>query len=304
MKERSWQSDGYRYGFNGKENDSDWEVQDYGFRIYKPEISKFLSVDPLTQSYPWYTPYQFAGNQPIWAIDLDGLEEARFDILNDWNAASKLAKTDEEKIRIYNSLHYPHNEGLKKASNAAFKNGFNHYLPQKLIDHYSYGNGKPYTLTKQEMIDTNPEPMGIGGLTTEEQNKHYSEVNSMKVGEKRLISREVLGGSNTSGALGKHFVLFVGVLIKTGDSPIDWTFEGHMQFTDVWDFDARNDRPWGAEFLVGTARVALMGKGFTIRSVWVPVKQKGDEVNVDWFEKEKTSTETIPNAVVEEITNK
>lgn len=33
-----------------------------------------LSVDPLTKSYPWYTPYQFAGNMPIVAIDLDGLE--------------------------------------------------------------------------------------------------------------------------------------------------------------------------------------------------------------------------------------
>jgi hypothetical protein len=33
-----------------------------------------VSVDPLTQSYPWYTPYQFAGNVPIAAIDLDGLE--------------------------------------------------------------------------------------------------------------------------------------------------------------------------------------------------------------------------------------
>ncbi len=74
MKERSWQSEKYRYGFNGKENDSDWEVQDYGFRIYKPELGKFLSVDPLTQSYPWYTPYQFAGNMPIIAIDLDGAE--------------------------------------------------------------------------------------------------------------------------------------------------------------------------------------------------------------------------------------
>jgi RHS repeat-associated protein len=75
MKERSWQSEGYRYGFNGKENDSDWEVQDYGFRIYKPELGKFLSVDPLTQSYPWYTPYQFAGNMPINSIDVDGAEE-------------------------------------------------------------------------------------------------------------------------------------------------------------------------------------------------------------------------------------
>ncbi|MFB6455597.1 RHS repeat domain-containing protein [Chitinophaga sp. Hz27] len=70
---------GYRYGFNGKENDNEVKgegnQQDYGFRIYDPRIAKFLSVDPLIQSYPWYTPYQFAGNKPIVAIDLDGLEE-------------------------------------------------------------------------------------------------------------------------------------------------------------------------------------------------------------------------------------
>lgn len=33
-----------------------------------------MSVDPLTGSYPELTPYQFASNTPIWAIDLDGLE--------------------------------------------------------------------------------------------------------------------------------------------------------------------------------------------------------------------------------------
>ena len=38
--------------------------------------SRFLSVDPLTKSYPQLTPYQFAGNTPIQAIDLDGLEPA------------------------------------------------------------------------------------------------------------------------------------------------------------------------------------------------------------------------------------
>jgi RHS repeat-associated protein len=70
----------YRYGFNGKELDKPGmgggqSTYDYGFRIYNPAIAKFLSVDPLTREYPWYTPYQFAGNKPIWAIDLDGLEE-------------------------------------------------------------------------------------------------------------------------------------------------------------------------------------------------------------------------------------
>lgn len=71
----------YRYTFNGKEND--WEAkgwqnqQDYGMRIYDPRIAKFLSVDPIANQYPWYTPYQFAGNTPIQAIDLDGLEPAK-----------------------------------------------------------------------------------------------------------------------------------------------------------------------------------------------------------------------------------
>ena len=47
---------------------------DYGFRIYNPGIGKFLSVDPLTAQFPNLTPYQFASNRPIVAIDLDGLE--------------------------------------------------------------------------------------------------------------------------------------------------------------------------------------------------------------------------------------
>ena len=36
--------------------------------------SRFLSVDPIGRAYPELTPYQFAGNTPIQAIDLDGLE--------------------------------------------------------------------------------------------------------------------------------------------------------------------------------------------------------------------------------------
>jgi RHS repeat-associated protein len=76
---RNGQSGNYRYGFNGKEMDNDMRggtgaTYDYGFRIYDSRIAKFLSVDPLTKSYPWYTPYQFAGNMPIAAIDLDGAE--------------------------------------------------------------------------------------------------------------------------------------------------------------------------------------------------------------------------------------
>ena len=69
----------YRFGFNGKEKDDEGmggggSTYDYGFRIYNPQIAKFLSVDPLTKSFSAYTPYQYAANTPISAIDLDGAE--------------------------------------------------------------------------------------------------------------------------------------------------------------------------------------------------------------------------------------
>ncbi|MCB9251852.1 MAG: hypothetical protein H6605_05255 [Flavobacteriales bacterium] len=79
MTGRSYSGGNYRFGFNGKENDDevkgDGIQQDYGMRIYDPRLGRFLSVDPIFKDYPWYTPYQFAGNQTICAIDLDGLEE-------------------------------------------------------------------------------------------------------------------------------------------------------------------------------------------------------------------------------------
>jgi RHS repeat-associated protein len=95
---------GYRYGFNGKENDNDVKgegnQQDYGMRIYDPRLSKFLSVDPLTSAFPWYTPYQFAGNKPIKNIDLDGAEECGVDVALNRDIKNYLSgKIDEEQYR-------------------------------------------------------------------------------------------------------------------------------------------------------------------------------------------------------------
>ena len=53
-------SSGYRYGFNGKENDNEIKgqgnQQDYGMRVYDGRVGRFLSVDPLQNDYPWFTP--------------------------------------------------------------------------------------------------------------------------------------------------------------------------------------------------------------------------------------------------------
>ncbi|WP_162852816.1 RHS repeat domain-containing protein [Dinghuibacter silviterrae] len=80
MPGRAYNATGtYRYGFNGKENDNEvkgvGDQIDYGARVYDPRVGRFLSVDPLEDKFPFYSSYQYAGNKPTWAQDLDGAEE-------------------------------------------------------------------------------------------------------------------------------------------------------------------------------------------------------------------------------------
>jgi len=106
MPGRSYQSEKYRYGFNGKENDNEVKgegnQQDYGMRIYDPRLGRFLSVDLLTPNYPMLTPYQFASNTPIAAIDLDGLE-ATFNYAS-MTAALKNTKAPEVRNETHKNI--------------------------------------------------------------------------------------------------------------------------------------------------------------------------------------------------------
>ena len=104
MPGRKFGENSYKYGFNGKEKDDEvysatGTSYDYGFRIYNPRLGRFLSVDPLFKSYPWYSSYIFSGNKPINTIDLDGEEEV---YIIKWYKNGNLFKT-VIKLTYYNS---------------------------------------------------------------------------------------------------------------------------------------------------------------------------------------------------------
>jgi len=44
----------------------------YGARYYSAWLGRFVSVDPLAVKFPFYTPYQYSGNNPMTFYDLDG----------------------------------------------------------------------------------------------------------------------------------------------------------------------------------------------------------------------------------------
>jgi len=93
----------HRYGFNGKENDKDISEggQDYGMRIYDARIGKFLSVDPIFAKYPFYSPYQFAGNSPILSVDIDGMEPSDNKNVSESLPSSKLVFGDNWFTRTF-----------------------------------------------------------------------------------------------------------------------------------------------------------------------------------------------------------
>jgi RHS repeat-associated protein len=80
MPGRSYQAtSGYRYGFNGKENDNEVKGNgnslDFGARIYDSRLGRWLSVDPeFTQNVGW-SPYRAFFDSPIHFVDPNGRVE-------------------------------------------------------------------------------------------------------------------------------------------------------------------------------------------------------------------------------------
>jgi len=82
MPGRTFSSDQYRYGFNGKEKDDELKGSgnsyDFGARIYDSRLMRLLSLDPLAPSFPSESHYSFAGNNPVYFIDYEGKKKITY----------------------------------------------------------------------------------------------------------------------------------------------------------------------------------------------------------------------------------
>ncbi len=61
-----------RYNYNGKEEMPLTGYLEYGARVYDPGVARFVSVDPLADRGPHWSPYVYTFNNPIKYTDPDG----------------------------------------------------------------------------------------------------------------------------------------------------------------------------------------------------------------------------------------
>jgi RHS repeat-associated protein len=77
MMGRSVTAEGYRYGFNGMEKESETfeGAYDFGARILDTRLGRWLSVDPLVYEQPNWSPYKAMKDNPNYFVDPDGKTE-------------------------------------------------------------------------------------------------------------------------------------------------------------------------------------------------------------------------------------
>jgi RHS repeat-associated protein len=112
---RSWSSESYRYGFNGKEKDSEnfAGAYDFGARIYDGRLGRWLSVDPMAIKFTSQSVYMAQGNSPIYFIDPDGKVITGFNEIlkraTGWGNAMKIAM----ESTVFKSFIHQFNDNLK-----------------------------------------------------------------------------------------------------------------------------------------------------------------------------------------------
>ena len=91
---------GTPYKYNGKELDSETGLYYYGARYYNPELSLWLSVDPLVEKYPSMSPYNYVANNPLIYIDPDGRDWVEAD-LSLWQKVKNFFGGNEQKQIVW-----------------------------------------------------------------------------------------------------------------------------------------------------------------------------------------------------------
>jgi RHS repeat-associated protein len=125
-----------RYRFCGKERDEESGLYYYGARYYAPWCCRFVSVDPLAGDYPYYTPYQYAGNQPIISIDIDGLEGSVQNNPQNENRPIQDTRSNEGYRRPDDFRQHPGNIGDVPGS--VENDDQTHIEPEKHVDNVSF----------------------------------------------------------------------------------------------------------------------------------------------------------------------
>ncbi len=137
-------STAYRYGFQGQEKDDELKGEgnsiNFTYRMHDPRVGRFFTVDPLTNEFPWNSPYAFSENKVINGVELEGLEFDNLKVDFGFKVLVSLESNMKVKSTLYTALtNNTHGFGVNIINN----NG-------SLIVNVAYVPKIPYSVTANE----------------------------------------------------------------------------------------------------------------------------------------------------------
>jgi RHS repeat-associated protein len=190
-----------RYRYTGKEKDIESGLYYYGARYYAPWTCRFISVDPLANDYPFYTPYNYAGNKPINKRDIDGLQEEGNEGNSKKNNSNITNSEANDKIPTVNQSQIP--KGSKPLNKGAalhsVKNNDELHKEGRLVKVENPGGGHFYYSTPESNSTGEITSSEVGESTSSKQQvKINDEVKNIEGFEEISKSNNYEGGDNTS----------------------------------------------------------------------------------------------------------
>ena len=129
-----------RYTFSGKERDEETGFSYFGARYYNPDLSIWLSVDPMAAKYPSLSPYVYCGNNPVRLVDPDGKEVGNYyDICGNYLGTDG---NDDGEVYILTSAH---DIDLAESNNS---NGFH-----TAVEEFHSPMRIPFAETRNEIVN-------------------------------------------------------------------------------------------------------------------------------------------------------
>ncbi|MBI3142955.1 MAG: hypothetical protein HYZ16_09015 [Bacteroidetes bacterium] len=117
--------EGYKYGFNGMEQENDWNglgnSYDFGARILDVRLGRWFSKDGHEQYYSNKSSYQFVSNSPILMTDYNGLDNIIYIYVGEYYmkdgkkvvlTAAQQQEIFDKTVQVFEMVHNKVNGGL------------------------------------------------------------------------------------------------------------------------------------------------------------------------------------------------